>query len=273
MDSKGDIFKVRGNSEVAELDSSGHAINEDLNGCNENCASPTTGLAVDSSDGDVYVSHSKYISRYSSSGALLEPSFGEPHLTDGGAVAVKESSGRAYAFDTGASAVDFFDPVAVPALSTGSASKITNTTAKLVGEVKPAVGEEVISCRFEYVTEAAFEAHRYAGAAERECSPATPYSTEMDVSVELTGLSVSTLYHYRLVAVNASGDEALGQDRSFHTNYRPQVQAAFVTGLGETTATLGGSVNPEAAKAEYQVRICHQPHWSIHIRWYPHAAL
>ncbi len=245
VDSAGDIYKVRESGAVAKLDPSGASLIETVD------PGPATGIAVDPATDQLYVVHADHLSRYSSSGTLLEVSFGSSHITNATGVAVKGSSGRAYVSDTGASAVEIFDPVPVPDVSTGSASAITSSTAALSGHLDPAGTGEVTGCRFEYGTETSY-------GQTAPCSPLPPYSEPADVSTELSGLSSSTEYHYRLVVENANG-EAGGQDRTFHTPYVPFVNAAFANPIGETTANLLGQINPEGAKTEYQFEYSTSP--------------
>jgi len=68
-------------------------------------------------------------------------------------------------------------------------------------------------------------------------------SSNIAVNASLTGLSVATTYHYRLVAKNGSGTSN-GADGVFTTASPPVVVTTAATGVGPTTATLGGTVNP-----------------------------
>ena len=62
VDSEGDIYKVRGNGDTAKLNPSGDEINGEVD--NESA----TGLAVDTSNDSVYVSHSDDVAHYDSAG-------------------------------------------------------------------------------------------------------------------------------------------------------------------------------------------------------------
>ena len=247
VDSAGDIYKARASGVVAKLNPSGESLIGEVD------PGPTAGLAVEPSTDDLYVAHSGFISLYDSSGNVLETSFGATHIISAAGVAVA-ASGRTYVSDPGASAVEIFDPVEVPNVTTGSASEITKTTATVSGQLEPAgAGEEVTGCRFEYGTDTSY-GH------SAPCAPAPPYTEPKDVSAELIGLSASTEYHYRIVAENPSGFEAIGLDGTFNTPLRPSLSSVGTEGdFGETTATLHGLVNPEGSKTEFQFEYASSP--------------
>ena len=66
-------------------------------------------------------------------------------------------------------------------------------------------------CRFEYGPSEAY------GSSVACPATLTGGSSPEDVSSSLTGLSVGTGYHYRLVAVNAAGGISYGADKTFKT--------------------------------------------------------
>jgi hypothetical protein len=61
----------------------------------------------------------------------------------------------------------------------------------------------------------------------------------------LAGLSPATSYHFRVVAIS-SIRTTYGADVSFHTSAAPAVATGPATAITTTTATLNGTVNPEA---------------------------
>src|SRR6185312_7568487 len=66
------------------------------------------------------------------------------------------------------------------------------------------------------------------------------------VSASLSGLAPGTTYHFQLVAENSSGT-VHGADETFTTASPPGAPTAttgIATSVGETTATLNGTVNP-----------------------------
>ena len=139
-------------------------------------------------------------------------------------------------------------PPAPPAVASEPASSITQTTATLNGTVNPN-GVEVSKCEFEYGTTISY-------GQTAKCA-ALPGSGEnpASVSAAVTGLAASTTYHYRIVAATASA-ESDGSDQTFKTT--PDAPAGVTkpaSSIGQTTATLNATVNPNGAgvsKCEFE---------------------
>ncbi|MGD0454273.1 MAG: DUF1573 domain-containing protein, partial [Solirubrobacteraceae bacterium] len=95
-------------------------------------------------------------------------------------------------------AVSLTTKPAAPAVETGAASSIAQTSATLNGTVNPN-GEAVSDCRFEYGTTAAYGSS----------VPCTPLpgsgSGAIEVSAAIGGLATGTTYDYRIVAGNSVG--------------------------------------------------------------------
>ena len=125
-----------------------------------------------------------------------------------------------------------------PTVASEAASSIGQTAATLAGTVNPD-GAEVTSCVLEYGTSTS-----YGGSAA--CSP-SPGSGETAVAVSAVvhGLEANTTYHFRIVATNAGGT-SYGSDESFKTLPRdpPTVVSEAASSIGQTSATLAGTVNP-----------------------------
>jgi phosphodiesterase/alkaline phosphatase D-like protein len=102
---------------------------------------------------------------------------------------------------------------AQPAVVAAPASSITQTTATLNGSVNPN-GAEMSKCEFEYGTTVS-----YGKTATCVPSPGTGEAA-VAVSASLSGLSVNTTYHYRIVAVSPGGT-SLGVDETFKTPPAP----------------------------------------------------
>lgn len=116
-------------------------------------------------------------------------------LTDG----VREYFGADQTFDTRATVS--------PDLSTGPATRVTATTAKLEGRLTP-MGLDT-TCWFELGTDTTYGSSTTPFYAGKELTPRT-------VVDAVAGLSPQTTYHYRVVASNAAGT-TFGDDRSFAT--------------------------------------------------------
>ncbi len=160
-----------------------------------------------------------------------------------------QTKGSNETFKTSAKVVT---PVA-PAVVTSAASSVGETAATLNGSVNPN-GFEVTECEFEYGTSTS-----YGKTAPCSALPGSG-SSAVSVSAALTGLSAGTTYDYRLVAKN-SGGQTKGSNETFKTSAKvvtpvaPAVVTSAASSVGETAATLNGSVNPngfEVTECEFE---------------------
>lgn len=147
------------------------------------------------------------------------------------------------------------EAVATPVVGTPQASVITDTAAHLSGTVEVADADEAFSasCRFEYLTQKAFEENGNAfpepgGAPSVPCSPNPVTGSEaqpVTVQAEATGLEPNTTYHLRLVAANAGGQGAAPAAATFATEGVPPTIGPDVSTPGEAgEATIRAYVNP-----------------------------
>jgi hypothetical protein len=100
---------------------------------------------------------------------------------------------------------------AKPAVTTGPAASVAQSTATLNGKVD-ANGKQT-TYFFQFGTT------RIYGVNTAE-TPAGAGANPVNVAVPVTGLAPDTVYHYRLVAKNADG-QTLGGDRKFRTKRQP----------------------------------------------------
>jgi hypothetical protein len=128
-----------------------------------------------------------------------------------------------------------------PSVSTGVASSIAPTTAKLNGSVTP----NGLTTRwyFEYGATTSYGTRT----ATKNAGSGGTAQTE---SASITKLKVATTYHYRIVASNSAGTTA-GADRTFSTSLPPGVQTGAAQSVGITTATLTGAVDPRSRPTTY----------------------
>ena len=94
---------------------------------------------------------------------------------------------------------------AAPTAVTGAATGIQHTAATLSGSVNP--GGETTAYVFQYGTTSSY------GSASAVHSTGT---SPQNVSGGISGLALGTLYHYRLIAINADGS-SFGADHTFRT--------------------------------------------------------
>jgi phosphodiesterase/alkaline phosphatase D-like protein len=86
-----------------------------------------------------------------------------------------------------------------------------------------------------------------------EPGPALPADDEAhSVSAHLSGLTNSTTYHYRAVAVNFAA-VAYGPDQTFTTPGIPLIAGSQVGSVTKTGATVSASISPELAPTTYAV--------------------
>jgi DNA-binding beta-propeller fold protein YncE len=135
----------------------------------------------------------------------------------------------------------------LPVAVTDGSSEVTGTTAKLSGAVNPE--GTYTTYHFEYGT----EAENYS--ADTPENVAGEGSTSVPVAATATSLLPGTTYHYRITANSAEGT-AVGTDKTFKTSGTPPPPAPTVTtegasGIGATTATLAGTVNPNGLDTHY----------------------
>ena len=127
---------------------------------------------------------------------------------------------------------------AKPAATTGAVANVTFQSARLIGSVDP--NREATNYYFQY-------GNTIALGTETAPTPAGSGAKGFRISVDIGGLAPATRYHYRIVAVNASGT-ALGKRRTFVTRRQPLGVSLAATpnpitlGSGTTLAgTLSGT--------------------------------
>jgi hypothetical protein len=130
-----------------------------------------------------------------------------------------------------------------PVVSTGNATAITSTSATLHGTVNPE--GQATSYYFEYGTTTSY-------GSQTPTSPAGSGAADVSVSAPVSALAPQTTYHYRVVAINASGT-TLGGDVSFTTPKppAPTVTTGHARDVTQTSATLTGTVNPRGQSTSY----------------------
>jgi len=170
-------------------------------------------------------------------------------------------------YDMGA--YEFFLASSAPTSITGSATKITATSATLNGTLNPNGGSSWYY--FEYGTTTSY-------GSTTESATAGAGKTLVSVGADITGLEPSSTYHYRLVGANNAGTNS-GGDRTFTTSggttttttttttsttttttsttttttippVVPTVTTGSATPITSESATLKGKVNPNGSITE-----------------------
>lgn len=128
-----------------------------------------------------------------------------------------------------------------PAVTTAPATGVTSSGATLNGSVNP--NGQQTSYAFQWGPTS-----RYGH--ETSLTSAGAGTTSQSVSAALSGLQPGTNYHFRIIAMSASGT-SVGTDRSFTTSGTrpapspaPKAATGSATSIGASTATVTGTVNP-----------------------------
>ena len=132
------------------------------------------------------------------------------------------------------------------------------------GTPGPRVGEATLAARvdpegheteyhFEYVTEAEFKQSGFTGTGV----VSTPVGSIAEgiepkpLGAQITGLSLSTTYRYRLLAKNAEGGPA-PVEGTFETLPAADIDSEFATDVSSSSATMNADVNPLGASTTYR---------------------
>ncbi len=122
-----------------------------------------------------------------------------------------------------------------PVVTTGGIVGRTETAAFLLGTVNP--GSRETTAYFEYGATTSYGSTAPVGSVGSGPS-------NVSVQAPLTGLSVGTLYHYRVVGMNDLGT-TLGADATFTTAGPAAVVTGGANSVTKTGATLNGTVTPD----------------------------
>ena len=177
-------------------------------------------------------------------------SAGSPSSTGGSSS--PSSSGSTPAGNTGSAKAHFTADIAqgagntgsapsAPSATTGSVDGTTNSASTVMGTVNP--GGSDTTYDFQYGTSPNY-------GETTSTLDAGSGSSDVAVSVTLSGLSSGATYHYRLVAKNALGTD-YGQDGTFTTNAAPVATTGSATTVSATSESLAGTVDPNGVDTSY----------------------
>jgi hypothetical protein len=202
-------------------------------------------LQTDHSNGHVYVGDGSNVVEYDN---LIKPAaapFGPGYIGDVQGIGVNYSTNTVYVFDADTLTVVAFKKRVVPDVETGPTEGLDHETVTLTGEVAPdpAGGGNVSECKFEYGPTTAY-------GSSAPCAEGSSFSSATEVSADLTGLTMETTYHYRLVAAN-SVDDTAGEDRTFTPHAVLAVSTDPPSDQTPTSATLNGSFETAGDDVEY----------------------
>jgi hypothetical protein len=178
----------------------------------------TTGVALESTSGDVYLDNGTSLAAFTDSGELIQR-FGDQRLVGGSGVAVDAKSGDVFAAESGEDRVDVFtaeEEAKAPVVDRVSAQNRRPGSSELHAQIDPEGAQTEYD--FQYGTE--------------DCSRSPTSCTQVpippgvieasfgdhQVSVEVNGLEPATAYYYRVLASNSLGQvEGVPQPNTFTT--------------------------------------------------------
>ncbi len=226
----------------------------DVQGDNEHYVA---GVAVDLSTNDLFVDESGSILHFASScdpavgACTASDSFGSGELSGPAGVAVDSTYGTVYVADAGAGRIAVFG--STPELTTGQSANRTPTGATLNGTVDPR-NTSVSDCHFDYVANGEYapgEPDPYAAGLTAPCVPAPGAgSGPVAVHADITGLTPSVTYHFRLEATNANGT-SFGGDQTVPGS-APVIVSSGVVNISATSADFRAQINPGGGETRYR---------------------
>jgi hypothetical protein len=184
----------------------------------------TTGVAVDPSNGDVYLDNGSSVTAFSPAGLLIQR-FGGGEVAGGSGVAVDAATGDVFVPELGEDKIDVFKPeeqVRAPVLEGVSSQNLTPTSAELRAQIDP--GGAQSEYYFQYGTA---DCATSPSACAQVPVPAGELGAgfgDREVSVEVKGLVPATAYYYRVLASNSAGHtEGVPSPNTFTTLPSPSV--------------------------------------------------
>jgi hypothetical protein len=143
-----------------------------------------------------------------------------------------------------------------PAIEAESATPGPRGSVSVEATIDPEGNET--SYHIEYVSDADFTKGVGGKACEWACASVAaggtlPASVEQrPVGVRVTGLTLSSSYHYRVVASNSEGT-ATGPGQTFETLPAAYLESEYSTDVASSSATLDAQVNPLESSTEYRI--------------------
>jgi hypothetical protein len=247
------------NSAVYVISNSGNAVKFSLTGTNPKTIDSSgfvSSLAVDPGTGDLYAgeaSNTVSVAVYDKTGAKTD-SFPANGILSLGGLSLRSSTTQLAILDQSNNDVETFVPAvpSAPVVDAESTPKVGAFAATLSAQINP-FGADT-SCTFEYVDDTTFQTtHDFSAATSVPCSPASlgPSFTDQTATADISGLTPSTAYDYRVVAKNAQGTTN-GSTQTFTTAAEPFVDSESATGVTDTAATIRAQINPNGGDTTAQ---------------------
>jgi alpha-tubulin suppressor-like RCC1 family protein/DNA-binding beta-propeller fold protein YncE len=255
--SSGTIYVTNPQSEAVDVYSKENELQTQTLTTGEQNFQPIA-VAVDPSDGDVYVVDAvhKIVDEFDAAGELIGRITGagtpQGKFVDPRNVAVKPGTHEVYVADEGAHAIDIFsanETAPLPAAPTTEApGEVGAEGATLNGAVEHAEGEP-LSWFYRYARGASCTGGHHTAST----TLAAGETGLLHEPAQIGALEPST--EYTACFADEEGDGALGLGAAAHFETKglaPAEGAATVTQVWPSSATLGGSLNPENQETKYR---------------------
>lgn len=203
------------------------------------------GVAVDQANNRVFVDLGTHVAEYDPLGNQVG-SFGDGVFSRSVGLGVSGATEKVYVADDERQEVHIFTGiVTMPDISVGAPSNLTETSVTLNASINPD-GLDA-TCKVQYGLDTSY-------GSEAPCVPADLGAGNQAVaaSAALSGLTPTTIYHYRFVTSNPNGFE-YGTDHSFASASKPSVDGEATLDVNSTNATVRAQVNPNNFPTTFQV--------------------
>jgi hypothetical protein len=249
----GSIFSDKFGSEPVKLDSS--------SGSQQCQISPgeSLALAVNQVNGHLFSASESAVTEYKGNCAA-EPeaalsSFSPPPGGNLRGIAVNGTSRLIYISREGSAKIEVWELPAptIPEASTEAAGEVSAGEATLHGSVVPN-GIALEECFFEWG-----ETQSYGETTPCEAPDAAEIPADSNphaVHARIAGLNPGTTYHFRLVAINASGEER-GGDKAL-TTLGPVIANESVSQISGTGARVAAQINPQGEETTFEAEYLSQ---------------
>ncbi len=210
--------------------------------------------SVDRNTDDVYVNRHDRIEVYSQ-GTAEDPSYQDAPAFGSGTIggesfAITVTKNNDVYASYGSEKIIVFGPGNIlPDLHTRPAdiNEVGHTSATVKGLIERAGGSKIINCKFQFGLDTTYSG---AGSGSVPCSSTSFEDTSKEVEATLPLPETGQVYHYRVAATNAEG-ENFGIDRTVTPAFVLKLQTLPVTGLSTSGAELRGSFDPDGLPTEY----------------------
>ncbi len=181
----------------------------------------TTGAAVDSAGGDVFLDTVTSVADYAPDGVLAQR-FGTGQMTSGSGIAIDDSTGEVLVADSSEDRVVVFGLKGTPGkplIDSVSSQNLSPSSAELRAQIDPR-GQET-QYQFQYGTS---DCSQDPGACVDLPTASIPAGFgDVDVSVQVHGLAPATAYYFRVLASNTLGPAEGTSQGTFTTLPSPSV--------------------------------------------------